>query len=382
MALSIIHSSVKGRKAGDARLTMTAKQVGDAAIRELQSVGIFIDPQFVYDQVAGLHSGQRSMSGLGADSAMTPSITSPSVPTPLQFLQAWLPGFVKTITSARKIDVLVGIKTIGAWEDQEIVQGIMEPMGTATEYGDHTNIPFSSYNVNFERRTIIRGELGLQVGALEEARAAAMRVQSAGEKRTNCAASLEILRNAIGFYGWVNAGANRTFGFLNDPNLPAFGTLPSAQSWSTATFAQITTDIRFMISTLRTKSQDQIDPESVELTLSLPTNKVDTLSTTTDFGISVRDWIKQTYPKMRVVSAPELQGGNSGADCAYLYADSIGSDIDGSSDGGDTFIQMVPQKLRTLGVEKRAKSYIEDFANATAGVLCKRPWAVFRATGL
>jgi hypothetical protein len=35
-----------------------------------------------------------------------------------------------------------------------------------------------------------------------------------------------------------------------------------------------------------------------------------------------------------------------------------------------------------LGVEKRAKSFVEDYANATAGVMCKRPYAVVRFTGL
>lgn len=376
--LSVIHSSLAA--ANIKPLTLEAKQVGDAAVVALNRLGISIDPQFVHDQVTGLFANQGRLAGFGADSVTAP-ITNMSVPTPLQFLQAWLPGFVKIITAARKIDTIIGIKTIGNWEDQEVVQGVMEPLATAMEYGDLTNIPLSSYNVNYERRTIVRGELGMSVGVLEEARASAMRANSAAEKRNGCGIGLEIFRNAVGFFGWVNNGANRTFGFLNDPNLPAFGTLPNG-SWGTATFQEITTDIRAVVVQLRTQSQDQIDPETVALKLVLSTNKVDQLSTTTDFGVSVRDWIKQTYPKMEVTSAPELTGANSGQDVMYLFADNINAEVDGSTDGGEVIIQMVPQKFRTLGVEKRAKSYVEDFANATAGVLCKRPWAVVRYTGL
>lgn len=380
MALSKVHSSLRASQVRP--LVLEAKQVGDSAINALHKLGIYVEPQFVHDQVRGLMANPARLSGFGADSALTPPMTTPSVNSPLQFLQAWLPGWVKIITAARKIDMLVGIKTIGSWEDQEVVQGIMEPLATAAEYGDYTNVPLASYNANFERRTIVRGEMGLQVGILEEARAAAMRAQAADEKRNACAASLEIFRNAVGFYGWYNQGSNRTFGFLNDPNLPAVGTLPSAKTWDTATFQEITTDIRAMVAQLRTQSQDQIDPESVDIMLALPTNKVDTLSNTTDFGISVRDWIKQTYPRMSVTSAPELQAASSNNDIVYMYAESIDSSVDGSTDGGETFIQMVPQKLRTLGVEKRVKSYVEDFANATAGVMCKRPYAVVRYTGL
>ena len=51
-------------------------------------------------------------------------------------------------------------------------------------------------------------------------------------------------------------------------------------------------------------------------------------------------------------------------------------------DGGRTFDQIVPAKLKSLGVEQRAKSYVEDYTNATAGVMLKRPWAVVRRSGI
>lgn len=354
------------------------------AVSGLARIGLTFDHRTVMDQISYLDKcgAFRVTSGNGMDSNFTAPVTSPSIPTPIQFLQTWLPGFVKIMTAARKIDEIIGISTLGSWEDEEIVQGIVEPSGVAAEYGDFTNIPLTSWNANFERRTIVRGEMGLAVGMLEEARAAAMRMNSADTKRQQCGVSLEIFRNAVGFYGWNTAAGNRTFGFLNDPSLPAATTAPSG-GWSTSDFKGITGDVRYAVVALRTQSQDQVDPEKVKLTLALPTNKVDFLSVTTDFGISVRDWITQTYPKMRIVSAPELSGTSSDTDdMMYLFADSIAADIDGSTDGGDTFTQLVQTKFRTLGVDKRAKSYVEDFSNATAGTLCKRPWAVVRLIGL
>ena len=210
-----------------------------------------------------------------------------------------------------------------------------------------------------------------------------MRLSSSETKRQGAAVGLEIFRNAIGFYGW-NGGNNQTYGFLNDPVLPAFIASSVTNGWSGAngTFQGITGDLRMAIVQLRTQSQDQIDPEKVEMTLVLPMNKIDYLSVTTDYGVSVRDWLTQTYPKVRVVSAPELQGANAGADVFYLFAEEIDSSIDGSTDGGETFVQLIQTKFVTLGVEKRAKSYVEDYSNGTAGTLCKRPWAVVRVTGI
>lgn len=374
--LSKVHSFIPPRTA---QLLLEKKHVGDAAIKKLRQMGVDIDPSFVRDQVDGLYAGERTR-GVALDSAFTGAVTTPSVPTPLQFLQYWLPGFVKVITSARKIDDILGVKTAGSWEDQEIVQGIVESSGFVSEYGDFTSIPLASWNTNFERRTIVRGELGIQVGVLEEGRAAAMRVSSAEEKRQAATISLEIFRNAVGFYGWNN-GSNRTFGFLNDPNLPNWVTV-AGNTWDTKTYLLIVADLRVAIAKLRTQSQDIIDPEKVDMTLVLPTSKVDYLSVTSDFGVSVRDWLTQTYPKVRVISAPEFNGVNGGADGFVLFADTIDSSLDGSSDGGNTFDQLVPNKFYTLGVEKRAKSYVEDYANATAGVLLKRPWAVVRYSGV
>jgi hypothetical protein len=376
--VSRTHSTLKARNVRP----FVMKSITDSAVIALNRLGISIDPSMVYRQVDGLFDGKGKFTG---DAAFAAPVTTPSVPTPIQFLQTWLPGFVKILTSARKIDDLIGIKTVGSWEDAEIVQGIVEPAMTPTEYGDFANLPLASWNTNFERRSVVRGLLGMSVGLLEEGRAAAMRLSSSEEKRQGSAIGLEIMRNAIGFFGWNN-GNNRTFGFLNDPNLLPFITSSVTGGWAAGTFQQITGDLRAAIVQLRTQSQDQIDPEKVEMTLALPTNHVDYLSVTTDFGVSVRDWLTDTYPKIRIASAPELNVVSNtnpvNEAVFYLFAEEIASDIDGSSDGGEVFAQLVQTKFMTLGVEKKVTSYVEGYSNATAGTLCKRPWAVVRVMGI
>lgn len=379
--VSQVHSRISGRNLQPFEMSA----VTDSAVNALARIGIVFDRATVMDQVNHLAQAGAFRTGAAMDSAFVSPVTTPSIPTPIQFLQNWLPGFVKVLTAARKIDEIIGIQTVGSWEDEEIVQGIVEPAGVATEYGDLTNIPLASWNANFARRTIVRGEMGINVGLLEEGRAAAMRLNSAETKRQAAAVSLEMFRNAIGFYGW-NTGKGRTFGFLNDPNLPAAITLPFG-AWSLAAasgdWVKIIGDIRVMIAQLRTQSQDNIDPLKAKLCLVLPTNLVDCLSITTEYGISISDWLTQTYKNLRVVSAPELMGNSAGSPAnkgvAYLFVEDVDSSVDGSTDDGAVFAQLVQTKFITLGVEKRAKSYVEDYSSASAGTLCKRPWGVVRA---
>ena len=343
----------------------------------LAQIGINLPQGFVRDQIRSM-----GLDGMAMDDAQG-LITTASISNPVQFLQSWLPGFVRVLTAARKIDEIVGVTTAGKWDDEEVIQGVLEPLGEAALYGDYTNVPLSSWNVNFERRTVIRWEKGIKVGLLEDARSARVRINNAAEKRSAAALALDIVRNRVGFYGY-NGGANRTYGFLNDPSLPAYVTAAATGSgnstlWSAKTFLNITADIRGMFARLQAASQDQVDVEKTPTTLTLATNVYQYLSVTSDFGISVRQWLAQTYPKCRVVSAPELNLANGGANVAYLYADSV---EDGGSDGGATFAQVVPAKFQALGTEKQAKGYVEDFSNATAGIFTKRPFAVQRLSGI
>jgi len=319
---------------------------------------------------------------MDAMDALSPTITSGSITTPVQFLQSWLPGFVKVMTASRKIDELTGILTAGSWEDEEIVQGVMEVTGTSMPYGDYTNTTQASWNTNFERRTIVRFEEGMRVGSLEEARAAKMRVNSAEGKREGAALALEIQRNKIGFVGF-NAGSNRTYGFLNDPALPAYADVATGAStskaWSAKTFIEITADLREAAGYLENQSGGIIDVFADNITLAIPTSHATYLSVTSDFGVSVQDWITKTFRNMRVVKVPELGLANGGANVFYMFAESVN---DSSTDGGRTFVQCVPSKFQVLGVQKLAKGYEEAYTNATAGVMVKRPWAVVRRSAI
>lgn len=360
------HSHIGPRKVGV--IAMTNDDVRDYAA--LSRVGINLPTPLV-----------KRMASFAMDDQQG-GITTPSITTPVQYLQNWLPGFVRVATAARKIDDLTGITTAGSWEDEEIVQGILELTGNAVPYGDYTNVPLSSWNVNFNKRTVVRFEQGLKVGNLEEARAARIRISTAAEKRGAAALALEIQRNLVGFNGYNN-GENLTYGFLNDPGLPAYTNVPNGASgssqWAQKTFLEITADIRSAAAALQTQSQDTINPEDREITLALPTNCYQYLSVTSNFGISVRDWISKTYPKMRIVSAPQLNNANGGANVFYMYAESVD---DGASDDSRTWVQVVPAKFQALGVERQSKAYVEDYANATAGVMCKRPYAVVRKSGI
>lgn len=347
--------------------------------RSLPKLGVHLgmDEMHMGENISNMRKTRYAM-----DNLQTP-ITSPSASVPVQFLQFWLPGFVHVITKARRADELLGMQIMGNWADEQIVQGLLEEQGLAIPYSDYQNTPYAEDNENFIYRTVVRFSLGMRVGMLEEARKARINVDVAGAKRGSAALQLEIQRNQIGFYGF-NGGNNFTYGFFNDPGLPSYFPVPlnaasSSTEWADKSLLEIDNDIRTAIQQLRTASGDQIDPERDNLVLALPTSVVDYLSTISDFGYSVRAWMKDSYPRIRVVSAPELESANGDENVGYLYADEVD---DASTDGGQTWLQPVQSKFMVLGVAKYENYYTESYLNATAGAMLKRPYAVNRFTGI
>ena len=317
-----------------------------------------------------------AMEAFAMDTIQQPT-TTPSITGPIQFYQNWLPGIVEVQTIARKADEIVGINTAGAWSDEQIVQQIVENSQNAAPYGDTTAIPYAEWNQNFVYRNVVRFEQGLRVGVLEEERAGRVRMNSGAQKRRSAALGLEIARNQVAFYGY-NAGNNLTYGLLNDPGLPAYVNVSGA-AWASATFLVIQSQILTAFQALRTQTGEVVDPGVTPITFTIATNCVDYLRKTSDYGISVMAWLKDAYPNVRIVSAPQYNAANGGANIFTLHADTV---ADSGTDDSRTFVQVVPAKFQLLGIEKGAKYYAESYSNATAGSFCKRPYAVYRGSGI
>lgn len=309
----------------------------------------------------------------GMDSALTGPATN-SGAAPIEFLRSVLPGIVRVMTTVRAIDRIAGIQEAGNWYDEEVAKKVLQHVGKAELYGDSTNIPLANYKHGYEFRSVVRFESGYESKKLEEAREAAAGINMSAEKRASAVLSLEIARQRLGMFGMAG-GTTRTFGLLNDPGLLPYETVTGV--WSGKTFDEIVTDLSDWFETLLQQGAGHIDMNT-NFVLVLPLGAQSALTRPNTLGMTVRKWLQDNYPNTRIEFAPEFVGANGGANVAYLMAEGV--EVGG--DSGEAVIQVVPAKLFNVGNEQRAKSYIEDFANATAGVMVQYPWMIVRASGL
>lgn len=311
------------------------------------------------------------------DAALPDTITTGSVPTPVQFLQVFNPEIVEVATVPTDADAIFGRQTIGSWADEEIIQTVVEHTGQALPYGDHANPDLASWNANFEGRTIVRFEEAMEVGALEEERAAKMQLNSAKEKRAAAATALDIERNLVAYNGFAS-GANKTYGILNDPNLPAYVTAATGAggntTWASKDYLEIQADILSMIAGLQVQSKGLYNPKLHKATLVVSLAAEQYLHKSAQFGNTVAKWLSENYPLIEVKSTYFFDGVNGGDDVAYLIAESL--------NGAKTVAHFVPEVFRMLGVFNKGKSYIEYFSNATAGMMVRQPLGVYRLSGI
>ena len=95
--VSIIHSSFDGRMIA-AAMDEFAKDHFDASeYRSLKKLGMGFNPGVLAEMARHAY----------AMDAIQQPLTAAGVPTPVQFLQNWLPGFVKIIFAAREIEIFV-----------------------------------------------------------------------------------------------------------------------------------------------------------------------------------------------------------------------------------------------------------------------------------
>lgn len=337
------------------------KQNPDCTMKDIASLGVTMDE--------AVCSAKEYLACM--DAAPNPQTTATAV-TPVQFAQYWLTNPIKILTRGRSLDKVVGRTVVGTWETEQIVATIMERIGQPGLYGDFTKAPLANWNVNFETRDNVRFEMGVEVGKLEEARASQMRLNSYALKRDAMAEAFAILLNNVGWYGFRSDSANfagsskKIYGLLNDQNVTP-DTLGRATWAGATTMDDICTDIQAIVTSAVTSMKGNYDPETDGATLALPINQYAQLGKINAYGISARDWMAKTYPKIRIVSCAELVGALSAKDVALFIIDSV---------VGDTCVQqMLTSALRLVGVQPMAKGSYEVYSCSTAGSLVRYPLA-------
>ena len=306
-------------------------------------------------------------------------VTTASNQVPVQFLQHWMNKIITVVTQATTADEFLGRSTYGEWYQESIVLRLRELTGAVRPYGDHAQAPLARYNYNQEDRTIVRFAQGILTGALEEARLAAIGQKSSAYESDRAALGLafKLNTNAVAFFGY-NLGYNKTYGILNDPNLAPYVAVPENKNgdteWSKKDFYEIVRDLNTAVAELQKQCAGNFIQSKHAFKLGIALGCDQYLNQVNSYGISVRKYISDTWPKADLVVIPEFDNALAGDSVMYLKLDELA--------GSPVAEQIVPAAVRLVGSVPRASGLYELYSDATAGTFVEQPLGIVRFFGI
>jgi hypothetical protein len=258
---------------------------------------------------------------IGGMDAVTPNnyvqptlVTNPNAGI-LAMLTTYIdPKLIEVLLSPLRAERLYGVTKKGSWVDQTITFGVIENTGYVAAYGDYVESGRSDFNMQWPQRQNFIVQTITEWGDMEVERYGLARVDAAARKNLSSANTLNRYMNLMYFFGVVGL---QNYGGLNDPSLaPALTPatkLAGGTGWQNALPTEILADIQAMVTQLlggTYGSNGNFELEA-KMTMGLHQVSMNYLANTNSFGLTAKDMVKNVYPGLEFVPAPEFLSGTT-----------------------------------------------------------------------
>ena len=318
-----------------------------------------------------------SESQIAQDAALS---TVPNIGVPAAYTTYLDPRITEILFAVMAATKLYGETKVGDWTDRFMQFPVSEIVGDVTPYSDFTNSVSSDVNYEFPTRENFLFETSIKYGDLEQATAAKARLNYAGDKQRAASEIIARAHNRFYLYGVAN---KRTYGALNDPNLPESETPISVNSKTTwadkvadagnaATVSNVIyNDINKLVNALMSNNGGNLDQNSPYV-LAVASDRYNYLSLPNSFGLTALQMLKDNYPNMTIFQLPELQ--TASGSMLYLTV----PEFMGSPTGEAAY----SEKMRFGRMETYSTSYVQKAYGGTWGCVIRRPNFVATMTGI
>ncbi len=281
------------------------------------------------------------------------------------------PKVIEILVAPMKAAEIIGETKKGDWTTDTATFPVVEYTGEVSAYGDYSNNGSAGANTAFPQRQSFHYQTLTQWGERELERAGLAKIDWAS--RVNIASILVLnkYQNLSYFFGIANL---QNYGLLNDPRL----TTPIAPAskaaggvtWAAGTALEIYQDVLNMFTQLQSQSNGLVTMDE-KMTLALSPTLAVNLNKVTQYNVAVRTTIKENFPNLRIVTAPEY--ATQGGQLVQMIVDSM--------DGQDTATCAFTEKLRAHAVERKTSSFLQKKSQGTWGTIIFRPFLISQLLG-
>lgn len=221
------------------------------------------------------------------------------------FMLNWQdPKIIAILLTPMMAAEIAGERLVGNWAMETAMFRTAEAVGQTSAYGDYADGGgATNVNVNFPQRQNFLFQSFMQYGELELARWGEAQIDWAAQQQVANVLALKKALNYLYFYG---VSGLENYGLLNDPSLPP--ALTATFSWlnsGSATANTIYQDVVRMFIQLQIQAQGTVRMDD-PMVLAMSPQQVIALDFITQYNTNtVRALLKQNFPNLRIVTAPE-----------------------------------------------------------------------------
>lgn len=344
-----------------------------------EDYGIYMRPEFESFMTPSIK--KRIMTG---DAALT---TTANNGIPLWMLTYHDPQVIDVLTQPLQAERIFSKERRGDWTTKIMQFSLIEHTGGVEPYGDYSQEGQTDVNVNWPVRENYYFQTTCRWGDRQIAEYGKAKVNYHQAKTLAAAKTIRIAHNTIFFYGVEGI---RSYGILNDPNLPTplspasvpngwpNGTgnvtlwMDDTNPTNTKTAGQVYDEVVRMYRQASEQSGGLITMDSpVKFVLS-PT-MMPALARRTEFNTkTVRELLEDSFPNMEFVTVPEYNTA------AGQMVQLIFPEVEGVKTG----ILAYTELERSHGVVRMLSSYKEKKSAGSWGAIIFRPFAIVTLLGV
>lgn len=323
-------------------------------------------------------NSNQSLKSLAMDAAGNLT-TDPNSALPAMLTTAIDPDVIRVVFAPLQMaKILGGERKAGDWLEETRIFPVVEETGEVSSYDDFSNNGRAGINFNYPQFQSYLYQTFVNYGEREAERAGLMRINYVSELQGSASSLLNRFGNlayAFGITGLQN------YGIINNPYLSAFLS-PAVKAWGgttwfnagapAATANEVYNDILAVVEQIINQTNGAVDMDS-PMTLALSPQSQLAMKFANSFGVSVADLLKQGFPNMKVMSAPQYgqktatnnQGDSSIGNVMQVIVDKI--------EGSKVAYPAFNEKLRAHKLIPESSSWRQKYTSGVWGTITRMP---------
>jgi hypothetical protein len=332
-----------------------------------------------------LKSATGSIKDLAATMAMDAAgtlVTDPNSSIPAMLTTSIDPDVIRVVFAPLQMaKIMGGEKKAGDWLEETRMFPVIEETGEVSSYDDFSNNGRAGVNFNYPMFQSYLFQTIVGYGEREVERAGLMRISYVSELQGAAASLLGRFGNLVYAFGLSGL---QNYGLINNPYLSAYIS-PAVKAWGgttwfngntpAATANEVYNDILAVVTQIIAQTGGAVDMDS-PMTLALSPQSALATKFTNAFGVSVTEILKQNFPNMKIVQAPQYGARTAVNPQGYSQAGNAFQVILDTVDNQKVAYPAFNEKLRTHKLIPELSSWKQKFTSGVWGTILRMPFAV------